>query len=62
MKGRCDFCCEEYDESEMDGTTVVGKYCIACHRLVIEESSDAIRRIKANKSFKKDAAKDRRTA
>jgi len=40
----CEYCGEEKDS---EGTRTVGNYCIACHRLVIGESREAIRIIKA---------------
>jgi len=41
--GICDFCGEE---RIVEGTTVTGCYCKECHKIVIEESRDAVVSIK----------------
>jgi len=46
-KKPCEFCGER---KETEGTTIVGAYCIQCHQIVIEESRDAISRIKKRKA------------
>jgi len=42
----CHFCGKD---REAASTMIVGFYCIPCHRIVIEESRDAIHEIKARK-------------
>ena len=42
MKSRCEFCGRI---REVKGTSFVGNYCRECHRLVINESKEAIKEI-----------------
>ena len=46
MKEICVFCGEK---KETETTTIVGGYCIDCHRINIEQSRDAIRKIQNRK-------------
>lgn len=48
-KNRCEFCGEmEICES----TTFVGNYCIECHKILIEQSREAIKIIKTDTPLK----------
>jgi len=42
----CEFCNLEKDT---EPTSMVGCYCIDCHRLVIDESKDAIKKLQGRK-------------
>lgn len=46
-EGTCEFCGKK--TAHLANTTFVSNYCIGCHKLLIEESQDAIREIQANK-------------
>lgn len=41
---QCEFCGRNVKNTR--ATTFLGSYCIACHRLVISESQEAIREMK----------------
>ena len=46
-KGTCEFCGKKTEH--LESTSFVGLYCIGCHKILIEQSLDAIRKIQANK-------------
>lgn len=52
MINRCEFCGET---KEIESTTIIGWYCIDCHKINIEESQDAIRAIKAKRKSDKQS-------
>jgi len=52
MKQQYEFCGKLRDENNLESTTIVGFYCIACHKIVIEESKDAIKKIQERKRNK----------
>ena len=46
IKAQCEFCDKSFDNDEdIEGTTFVGNYCVECHKMVIEQSRDAIKNI-----------------
>ena len=46
-KDMCEFCSKK--TKDLASTSFVGNYCIECHQILIEESRNAIREIRANK-------------
>ena len=50
-KGTCEFCCKKI--KHLSSTTFVSNYCIGCHKLLIEESQDAIREIQKEKTHER---------
>ena len=50
-EGTCEFCGKETEE--LANTMFVSNYCTECHRILIEQSQEAIRTIRANKSLKR---------
>lgn len=45
-KAKCEFCGKK---KPVASTSIVSNYCISCHKNVIEQSEDAVKRIKASK-------------
>ena len=55
MIDKCNFCNKI---TEIESTSMVGWYCVECHKIVIEQSKEAIETIKELKKHRKEQKKN----